>query len=98
MPAASAVAVDPGHAKFFRDGSRPPEPHPAKFRHMHRTPAAVQPAGLGVADNKPLRTALRAKRRLACRILLVKERVHGVVKVTQSLLLNRRRSSSEPGF
>lgn len=96
LPASGRVAGDPGHAELFRQVPCPPEPLVTAFGHMDLAPAVVKFADFRVAEDESLRTSLAAVRRLARRIVVVKECRQRPIEIPQSLLLYVRRALAQP--
>jgi hypothetical protein len=96
VPATCPVAGYPVRPRI-RYSTRQPQPHPTDFRHVDLGPLPVQPDDPGClgADNAEALTQSRSApgRRLMTPTV---EALHGLVEVSQCLLLHRLRACPQP--
>ena len=99
MPAACPVAGDAERLHASGDGTGPAEPDPAHLRHSDLSPVSAQaadvpPTALFPGDPESLVSAGFTPRRPAMRP--IRECSHGLLEVTQGLLLDGLRPRCEP--
>ncbi len=97
MPTAGPIAGDPVGLRAVGDRARATEPHPADLRHPHPPVSAVElldvmrfdrylPEAFVHTGFAPRRATVRPAEKIA----------HGLGEITQGLLLDRLRASSQP--